>query len=71
MVFGALANGEKSHYLFVWDKGKLSSGNLSVSASQEHYRVSTLESGEVILSLTDPEIETPTCGCEDCLKIKS
>lgn len=66
VLFGGLSNGEKSHYSFVLNQGALASGNLILFESNEHYRIVSLPDGRLVVSRTDPNFETPLCGCAGC-----
>ena len=35
--------------------------------TKDAYRITSLPDGRVVLSLADPDIEIPNCGCESCL----
>ena len=71
ILFGQLANGERSHSSLVFDGGKLTSGSLTFFDSEEQYLITSLPDGKVALTLTDPDIHVPSCGCEECLEQSS
>ena len=66
VLFGSLAE-ERSHFSLVIEDGNLVSGTVSMLDSGDAYVLSVLPDGRLALSLTDPSVELPLCGCPDCI----
>lgn len=70
IFMGQLADGERSHFKLVLQDGVLHSGTFHALDKNEQYILSTQQDKSLLLSLVDPEIDLPTCGCESCISSK-
>jgi len=68
VLFGRLASGERSHFSLLFEQGVLKSGSVTFFDTQDQYLVSSIEVGRLVVTLTDPDIEIPQCGCINCVQ---